>query len=457
MPTPDLVAEICVGMGTMKRFTLFLFSLILSVVFSTSALAYDVKIDGICYNLISEGKTAEVTSGEEKYSGEVVIPSSITSEGKKYTVTSIGKQAFLSCKGLTSVTIGNSVTSIGNGAFAYCSGLTSVTIPNSVTSIGKTAFESCSGLTSVTIGNSVTSIGNYAFQDCSGLTSITIPNSVTSIGNYAFQDCSGLTSVTIPNSVTSIGSYAFYGCSRLEDIIIVNDMFVHLPETYSGPYSIPENISQIIGGAFRDCSGLTSITIPNSVTSIGDGAFRNCSGLTSITIPNSVTSIGESAFNGCSKLTSVTIPNSVTSIGWGAFGSCTQLENVYCYAEEIPSTNATAFDHSSIESSTLYVPSSALSSYKTTAPWSGFGTIKALNDTPANINTAKTLGIVIQSAGGFITLSGLDTNERVDFFAIDGAALGSATATDGTATFSATSGTIVVAKIGKESVKIAVE
>ncbi len=74
-----------------------------------------------------------------------------------------------------------------------------------------------------------------------------------------------------------------------------------------------------------------------------------------------------------------------------------------------------------------------------------------------NINTTKTRGVVIQSAGGFITLSGLDTNERVDFFAIDGVALGSATATDGTATFSATSGTIVIAKIGKESVKIAVE
>ena len=74
-----------------------------------------------------------------------------------------------------------------------------------------------------------------------------------------------------------------------------------------------------------------------------------------------------------------------------------------------------------------------------------------------NINTTKTRGVVIQSAGGFITLSGLNTNERVDFFAIDGVALGSATATDGTATFSATNGTIVVAKIGKESVKIAVK
>ena len=286
----------------MKRFTLFLFSLILSVVFSTSALAYDVQIDGICYNLNSEDKTAEVTKGEDKYSGEVVIPSSITSKGQEYTVSRIG---------------------------------------------------------------------DSAFEHCIGLTSITIPNSVTSIGGDAFSDCIGLTSIII---------------------------------------------------------------IPNSVESIGDGAFSGCTGLTSVDIPNSVTYIGNYAFYNCSK-----------------------LENVYCYAEKVPSTSATAFAESNINSSTLYVPTSALSSYQATAPWSEFGTIKALNDTPTNINTAKTRGVVIQSAGGFITLSGLNTNERVDFFTVDGAALGSATATNGTATFSAKSGTIVVAKIGKESVKIAVE
>ena len=128
---------------SMKKLIVFLFSLILSVVFSTSALAYDVKIDGIYYNLISKAKTAEVTSGEEKYSAEVVIPSSITVEGQEYPVTSIGGYAFENCRSLTSVIIPNSVTSIGESAFYFCSSLTSVTIPNSVTSIGDYAFYLC--------------------------------------------------------------------------------------------------------------------------------------------------------------------------------------------------------------------------------------------------------------------------------------------------------------------------
>ena len=63
-------------------------------------------------------------------------------------------------------------------------------------------------------------------------------------------------------------------------------MFVFLPNGYEGHYSIPENISKIIGGAFADCRRLTSVTIPNSVTSIGDEAFEGCSSLKSIIIPS---------------------------------------------------------------------------------------------------------------------------------------------------------------------------
>ena len=186
---------------------------------------------------------------------------------------------------------------------------------------------------------SVKSIGDYAFEYCSSLLSVTIPNSVTSIGDYAFRNCSGLTSVTIGNSVTSIGDFAF-----------------------------------------RNCSWLTSVTIGNSVTSIGIYAFQNCYRLTSVTIPNSVTSIGERAFRSCSGLTSVTIGNSVESIGEYAFANCPELLDVYCYAENIPSTESNTFESSPIASATLHVRDASINSYRTTEPWSGFKTITLIED-----------------------------------------------------------------------------
>jgi len=134
------------------------------------------------------------------------------------TVTSIGKEAFSFCSGLTSIVIPNSVTYIGLQAFMQCSGLTSVEIPNSVTYIESTAFAGCSALTSIEIPNSITFIGEQVFADCSSLTSIVIPNTVTSIEYRAFGYCSALTSIEIPNSVTSIGEYAFGWCSGLTDV-----------------------------------------------------------------------------------------------------------------------------------------------------------------------------------------------------------------------------------------------
>ncbi|MDE6089688.1 MAG: leucine-rich repeat domain-containing protein [Duncaniella sp.] len=258
-----------------------------------SAAAYDFEVDGLYYNILSPAE-CEVTTGEEKYVGNVSIPSTVSYRNRELSVTRIG-DGFTGCSGLTSVIIPNSVTSIGSGAFSGCSGLTSVVIPNSVTSIGVSAFSGCSGLTSVVIPNSITEIWWDTFKDCSGLTSVVIPNSVTSIGYDAFSGCSGLTSVVIPNSVTRINY---------------------------GPFPLQSN------GTFSGCSSLTSVVISNSLTSIGCRTFSGCSSLTSVVIPNSVTSIGDGAFIGCSGLTSVVIPNSVTEVGALAFSECKSLKEV---------------------------------------------------------------------------------------------------------------------------------
>ena len=354
------------------------------------------KTDGLYYNFIEKGKVAEVIQNPNKYKGTVIIPSTVTYEGQEYTVTKIADNAFNDCRGLTSVTIPNSVTSIGDYAFRYCGSLTSVTIPNSVTSIGGGAFDGCSGLTSVTIPNSVNSIGNGAFSDCSGLTSVTIPNSVTSIGSGTFEDCSGLISFTIPNSVTSIGSSAFNGCSGLASITIPNSVtsigsraFAYCSDLTS--VTIPNSVTSIGWGAFADCSSLTSVTIPNSVTSIVAGVFEYCSGLTSVTIPNSVTSIGEYAFAYCSGLTSITIGSGIKYIYNQAFANCPELTDVYCYAENVPSTNTDAFEDSYIEYATLHVSKGCLGTYKDVEPWKSFKSILEMVDAKVKLSKTKTI------------------------------------------------------------------
>ena len=135
--------------------------------------------------------------------------------------------------------------------------------------------------------------------------------SVTSIGEFAFKDCTGLTSVTIPNSVTEIGYSAFGGTPWYNNQ--------------------PDGVVYIGKVAYEfkgEMASGTAINIKEGTVSISGYAFYGCTGLTSITIPNSVTSIGEFAFSGCTGLSSVTIPSSVTSIGKSAFSGCTGLTSV---------------------------------------------------------------------------------------------------------------------------------
>ncbi len=312
----------------------FLFAL-LPIVASADA----VEIDGIYYNLISKVKTAEVTKNPSYYFGDIIIPESVSYDGVEYRVTIIRENAFSGSYGLRSVNIPKSVTTIGNGGFYGCSNMTSVIIPNSVTTIGTWAF-SCSGLTSIILPNSVISIGISSFSGCKDLNTVIIPNSVTDIGDSAFSNCTGLTSVTIGNSVTIIG-----------------------------------------GAAFSGCSSLTTVSIGKSVTTIGGSAFQNCTCLANVNIPNSVTSIYSLAFEGCSSLKTITIGSGVTQISDKAFASCPELSDVYCYAENVPSTSSDAFEGSYIDFVTLHVPESAIERYKTTAPWSSFKNFVGVTDT----------------------------------------------------------------------------
>lgn len=117
----------------------------LAVLLSTLSASAYFKVNGIAYVFLGDGKRVCVTQGGD-YTGSVIIPERVSLQGSTYPVTSIDRDAFAACTGLTSVTIPNSVTEIGDGAFAACPGLTSVTIGNSVTKIGSGVFYDCTGL-----------------------------------------------------------------------------------------------------------------------------------------------------------------------------------------------------------------------------------------------------------------------------------------------------------------------
>jgi len=181
---------------------------------------------------------------------------------------------------------------------------------------------------------------------------VTIPNEinglpVTDIEGYystkasqsfgAFEG-SNLTGVTIPDSVTRIGGGAFQNCTILSSVRIGNGVTV------------------IEGGAFSGCLGLTSVTIPNGVTNVGNGAFSFCDSLTTVRLGNGVTSIDDNAFYNCGSLRDITIPNTVASLGEGAFGACARLVGVW-FLGNAPAADSGAFFDSSVRSyspSTLY-------------------------------------------------------------------------------------------------------
>lgn len=318
------------------------------------------------------------------------------------TVKFIGGYAFSGCTKLTSITIPKSLSRTlyaelsrtqyndisasgggGSGTSMYspfcnsaCTGITTVNW-NAIDGYGgnSTAANSCflgggtylPNVTTVNFGSEVEIIPQYICYNLKKLTSITIPSSAVHISLYAFGNCTGLTSITIPETVERIssGGYILTGCTGITTLnynaiscVRANDFTFSTSNTDANCWGTLANLTtvnignqvQIIPCGFLGSgqSRVTSITIPNSVTTLQQYSFYQ-SKLTSIDLPSSVTSIGNRSFYGCSSLTSITIRATTPPA----------LDSSYNYT--FPTTS---------QNYKIYVPASAVNTYKTTSKWS---------------------------------------------------------------------------------------
>lgn len=229
------------GKSMKKRFVSLLVALSITLTFLPigAVAATPIKIGNLKYTVNADGESVTV-SGTSGNPTQLNIESSISSNGRNYTVTEIATWAFNKCNTLTEVTLPNTVDEIGYQAFFNCSNLTNVTIPEGVKKIGQGAFYGCSQLTSITIPSTITDM-DQAFSGNTALSHVTLTNGISNISNMAFNGCTGLTEIKVPISVVQICPGAFNGCTNLKRVLL------------------EKNIKKININAFKDCTELNDV------------------------------------------------------------------------------------------------------------------------------------------------------------------------------------------------------
>lgn len=324
--------------------------IVLLLLIGQQALSYDFEVNGIYYGYDISTQTAYVTSGDNKYSGTIDIPMSVTYNGRSLNVTAIGYGAFSECKGLVSINMPQSITSIGGQAFKYCRKLTTVNMSDKVTDIGESAFAYCSNLSSIKLPSNITLISGNAFEGCEKLESISIPDNVSEIRESAFQGCKGLKSIVIPKNVNKLSKFAFQGCSGVETIVLEEC----------------DNYLSCDAGIFYNHYDAFWGTSPRSIfigRNIPEMLFYGNGGSEGIDFKNlSILSIGK-------KVTKLDITN---------LSLWTSLKTIYSFSEN-PESVKVSFGTKTYTNTKLYVPIGTKEKYLAADGWKEFFIIEEMD------------------------------------------------------------------------------
>ena len=417
----------------MKYFTLIL-TVILLMMTSMDAKAQDISyencvaVDGLGYALDKTAKTATVVSNfltdEEgnqlcdRYTGDVIVPETITVEGESYTVTALGEMAFAMAD-ITSLKLPSTIKKMEYRAVSFCLNLKKANLPASVEELGQRSFSSCPKLddftidegnkhfvlesnmlmsadrtrvvhlfgagdvnknVSVTVPSTVKTIDEAAFDYSLGMKEITLPEGLEEIKAMAFF-VSGLTSLTIPSTVTFIGEGFVEDSQNLKEIVVTEG---------NKSYKMEDGmlLDADMTKLYRVLPECETLTIPETVTRICKGAIE-FTDLTTLVIPNTVKEIATFAVSDNPQLHTLVIGNGLNVIEQYTFFSNNALQSIFVRSKQPAELEKEAFYGKALEeTATLYVPEGSKELYATAPNWENFKNIEEYSFT--DISSVKT-------------------------------------------------------------------
>ena len=233
-----------------------------------------VMIDGMEFELCDD--EAFLVRGQA--SGRLVIPDTITYQGRQYKLIGINARAFYANGNITSVTIPTVINYLPDSCFADCPNLKELIIedtdetlelewatfynsPVEKVYMGRNLMGSLNlgrSLKEAEIGPRVTALGDWIFYN-STMNSIRIPASVKTIGNCA------LGSSTLQN-IEVDGNNPYF--TSLEGVLYnkqMSQLVAYPTNRKCGTYVVPSSVVRIGSYAFYNVYGIDSLIISEGV------------------------------------------------------------------------------------------------------------------------------------------------------------------------------------------------
>ncbi|MDD6994581.1 MAG: leucine-rich repeat protein [Candidatus Borkfalkiaceae bacterium] len=283
----------------------------------------------------AEGETAKpLTIGERAFED----CDSFVSFTLPARVTALGDMAFYNCDSIVTFDFAanSALKTIGEKAFAGLDKLQTIALPEGVVSVGNYAFSDCENLTKVTFPSTVERLGKWTeTTDESGVTTYKFDSMdlfksestfIFSTPNYYSKNLEEV-EVASGNKHYASKDGMLYGKDESGNLVTL----YFCPFKKAGEVLLPNTLTLIYDEAFALNTGVTTVKFDGALAGdfkIGEKALYKASALTTFELPQGLTKIVKGLFKDCSDLTGIVVPNTVTSIEAGAFEGCVSLSNL---------------------------------------------------------------------------------------------------------------------------------